>query len=62
MFVPVSPAGLGLMEGGVIAVFLLFGIPAATGLAFSILVRVSILLVDLIGLKTILSSVKDLSE
>jgi hypothetical protein len=62
MFVPVSPAGLGLMEGGVIAVFLLFGIPAATGLAFSVLVRVSILLVDLIGLKTVLSSVKEPGE
>lgn len=52
MFVPVSPAGLGLMEGGVILVFSFFGIPAAMGLAFSILVRGSILLVDLIGLKT----------
>lgn len=62
MFMPVSPAGLGLMESGVIVVFLLFGIPAATGLAFSILVRISILLVDLIGLKTLLSSVKDSSE
>lgn len=62
MFMPVSPAGLGLMESGVIVVFLLFGIPAATGLAFSILVRVSILLVDLIGLKTLLSSAKDSSE
>ena len=62
MFVPVSPAGLGLMESGVIIVFLLFGIPATTGLAFSVLVRVSILLVDLIGLKTVLSSVNELSE
>ena len=62
MFVPVSPAGFGLMEGGVILVFALFGIPPTTGLAFSVLVRVSILLVDLIGLKTVLSSVKDLSE
>ena len=56
MFVPISPAGLGLMEGGVILVFSLFGILPATALAFSVLVRVSILLVDLIGLKTVLSS------
>ncbi len=56
MFVPISPAGLGLMEGGVILVFSLFGILPATALAFSVLVRISILLVDLIGLKTVLSS------
>lgn len=56
MFVPVSPAGLGLMEGGAIVVFSLFGIPAAEGLAFSVLVRVSILLVDLIGLKSVIAA------
>lgn len=56
MFVPLSPAGLGLMEGGAIVVFSFFGIPPATGLAFSVLVRVSILLVDLIGLKTVVSA------
>ncbi|MFZ3059296.1 MAG: lysylphosphatidylglycerol synthase transmembrane domain-containing protein [Candidatus Methanoperedens sp.] len=58
MFVPVSPAGLGLMEGGVIVVFSLFGIPSAMGLAFSVLVRFSIFLVDLIGLKTVFSATK----
>ncbi len=56
LFVPLSPAGLGLMEGGVIIIFSIFGIPAATGLAFSVLVRVNMLLVDLIGLKTVLSA------
>ncbi|MFZ2411615.1 MAG: lysylphosphatidylglycerol synthase transmembrane domain-containing protein [Candidatus Methanoperedens sp.] len=56
MFVPVSPAGLGLLEGGAIVVFSFFGIPAAQGLAFSVLVRVSILLVDLIGMKTIVAA------
>jgi uncharacterized protein (TIRG00374 family) len=55
MFVPVSPAGLGLMEGGLIFVFSLLGIPSAQGLAFSVLVRVSILLVDLLGLKSVLT-------
>lgn len=60
MFVPVSPAGLGLMEGGVILIFSLLSISSATGLAFSVLVRVSILLVDLIGLKTVISSLRDL--
>jgi uncharacterized protein (TIRG00374 family) len=58
MFVPLSPAGLGLMEGGVIVVFSFFGIPSAQGLAFSVLVRVSILLVDLLGLKSVLTASK----
>lgn len=64
MFVPISPAGFGLMEGGVILIFSLFGIMPAMALAFSVLVRVSILLVDLIGLKTVLSSLhySDLSN
>lgn len=56
MFVPLSPAGLGLMEGGIIVVFSLFEISPAIGLAFSVLVRFSILLVDLIGLKTIITA------
>ncbi len=60
MFVPVSPAGLGLMEGGIILVFSLLGISPAMGLAFSVLVRVSILLVDLIGLKTVIAASKEI--
>jgi len=56
MFVPLSPAGLGLMEGGMILVFSFFGISSAAGMAFSVLVRVSILLVDMIGLKTVIKA------
>jgi len=56
MFVPLSPAGLGLMEGGVILVFSFFGISSVAGMAFSVLVRVSILLVDMIGLKTVIKA------
>ena len=55
MFVPLSPAGLGLMEGGIILVFSFFGISPALGMAFSVLVRVSILVVDIVGLKTVIS-------
>ena len=62
MFIPVSPAGIGLMEGGAILVFSLFGILPATAMAFSVLVRVSILLIDLIGLKSVLSSLGDLKS
>lgn len=56
MFVPISPAGLGLMEGGVILVFSFFGIASAPAMAFSVLVRINILVVDLIGLRTVLKS------
>ena len=55
MFVPLSPAGLGLMEGGIILVFSFFGISPALGMVFSVLVRVSILVIDIIGLKTVIS-------
>jgi hypothetical protein len=56
MFVPISPAGLGLMEGGVILVFSFFGISSASAMAFSVLVRINILVVDLIGLKTVMKA------
>ncbi len=60
MFVPISPAGLGLLEGGAIIVLSLFGISPALALAFSVLMRSSILLGDMIGLKTILASLREL--
>jgi uncharacterized protein (TIRG00374 family) len=56
MFVPLTPAGFGLMEWVIILVFSLFGISSALGMAFSVLVRVSILGVDLIGLKTVITA------
>ncbi len=56
MFVPLTPAGFGLMEWVIILVFSLFGISPALGMAFSVLVRVSILGVDLIGLKTVITA------
>jgi uncharacterized protein (TIRG00374 family) len=58
MFVPISPAGLGLMEGGVILVFSFFGISSVAAMAFSVLVRINILFVDLIGLKTVMKASK----
>jgi uncharacterized protein (TIRG00374 family) len=56
MFVPISLAGLGLMEGGLIHVFSFFGISLELAMAFSILVRINILVVDLIGLKTVMKA------
>jgi len=61
MFVPVSPAGLGLMEAGGIGIFLLLKIAPEPALAFFILVRVSILLVDIIGLKTVVAASNEMS-
>ncbi|MDD5614568.1 MAG: lysylphosphatidylglycerol synthase transmembrane domain-containing protein [Candidatus Methanoperedens sp.] len=60
MFVPISPAGFGLLEGGAILVFSLFTISAEPAMAFILLMRASILLVDLLGLKTIISALRDL--
>ncbi len=60
MFVPGLPAGLGLMEGGVILVFSLFGISSEIGFAFSVLVRASMILVDIICLKTVMLSLREM--
>ncbi len=60
MFVPITPAGFGLMESGVVIVLSLFRILPAEALAFSFLMRISIALVDLIGLKSVISSLGDL--
>jgi hypothetical protein len=39
-----------------ILVFSFFGISSAAAMAFSVLVRINILLVDLIGLRTVMKS------
>ncbi|OFV68188.1 MAG: protein belonging to Lysylphosphatidylglycerol synthetase/UPF0104 [Candidatus Syntrophoarchaeum caldarius] len=50
-FVPLTPAGFGLMEGGTTGIFTLLGIDPATAFAFSILVRINTVGVDIIGVK-----------
>lgn len=52
-FVPLTPSGIGVMEGGAAAVFYLLGLGSAVGLAFSLLVRVNSIAIDLIGLRSI---------
>ncbi|MDY6966161.1 MAG: lysylphosphatidylglycerol synthase transmembrane domain-containing protein [Halobacteriota archaeon] len=52
-FVPLTPSGIGVMEGGAAAVFYLLGVGSGVGLAFSLLVRVNSILIDLIGLRSI---------
>ncbi|HEC56347.1 MAG TPA: flippase-like domain-containing protein [Candidatus Syntrophoarchaeum butanivorans] len=52
-FVPITPAGLGVMESGMIGVLYLFGIDPAMGFAFSLLVRANTIAVDLIGIREV---------
>ena len=50
-FVPITPAGLGLQESGIVIIFtLVFGQEAASSSAFSILARFYAILVDLAGI------------
>jgi hypothetical protein len=53
MFIPLTPAGLGIMEGGAIGVMFLLGVNPPTAFIYSILVRLSTLLADLPGLLTV---------
>jgi len=50
MFVPLSPSGLGLAEGGSALLFKAVGLTLADGVAFMFLVRVNSILVDSVGL------------
>jgi uncharacterized protein (TIRG00374 family) len=50
-FVPITPAGLGLQESGIVIIFtLVFGQEPASSSAFSILARFYMILIDLAGL------------
>jgi len=53
-FIPISPAGLGIQETGIVLVLLIFGITPETALVFALLVRLSSVLVDSMGFKTVL--------
>ena len=60
--VPVSIAGLGLVEGGLTVVLSSFGIPAASGLTLAVLDRVITVCVHvLVGLKIIIRRDRDLN-
>lgn len=49
MFVPITPAGIGIMESGAIAAFYLLGVGTSPAFFFSILVRASMVLGDMGG-------------
>ncbi|RUM34592.1 MAG: hypothetical protein DSY33_01745 [Archaeoglobus sp.] len=50
MFVPLTPAGLGIMEGGTVLVLYTLGIPPAKAAVFAILVRLSCISADFPGI------------
>jgi uncharacterized protein (TIRG00374 family) len=50
MFVPISPSGLGITEGGSALLFRLVGYTAELGVAFMFLVRINSIFVDLFGI------------
>jgi glycosyltransferase 2 family protein len=53
-FIPVSPAGIGLQEGGIIGVFSLLGIGSGLALSYALLLRIIEIIVDLMGIKELL--------
>lgn len=55
MFIPITPAGLGIMESGSVLVLYLLGINPSVALVFSVLARISNLIGDLPGLYAVFS-------
>lgn len=55
-FVPITPAGIGVQEFGIIGILSLIGIPIGTATAFAIIARGLLILEDLIGLPQIIKS------
>lgn len=53
MFIPITPAGLGIMESGSVLVLYLLGVHPSIALVFSVLARMSNLIGDLPGLYAI---------
>jgi hypothetical protein len=53
MFVPLTPAGLGIMEGGAVAALYLLGVEPSTAFFYSVLVRLSTVMGDMPGIFTI---------
>jgi len=52
-FVPISIAGIGFQEGAAVGALVLLGISAKQGIAFSLLARISNMLVDLLGISKV---------
>ena len=55
-FVPITPAGVGVQEFGIVGIFTLLGVPLAQATAFALLSRGLLILEDLVGLPQIVKS------
>jgi uncharacterized protein (TIRG00374 family) len=55
-FVPLTPAGIGVQEFGIVGILGLLGVPIATAGAFALIARGLLILEDLIGLPQIVKS------
>ena len=53
--IPVTPAGLGIQEAGIVGILTLLGVSVTTATAFAFLTRFLEVIIDLIGLKTFFS-------
>lgn len=58
MFIPLTPAGLGIMESGTAIALHLLGTTPTTGFAFSLLIRINIILTDTTGITAFLHPAK----
>lgn len=52
-FIPITIAGLGIVEGGYVLLFWIFKLPLEQAIAFSILDRIIVIIIDSIGLRKI---------
>ena len=55
-FVPITPAGIGVQEFGIVGIFTLLGVPLAAATAFALLSRGLLIFEDLAGLPQIVKS------
>jgi uncharacterized protein (TIRG00374 family) len=53
--IPITPAGLGIQEAGIVGILVLLGVSVATATAFAFLTRFLEIIIDLIGLKSFFS-------
>ncbi len=49
-FIPITIAGLGIVEGGYLLIFWIFKLPLEEAIAFSLLDRIATIIIDSIGL------------
>jgi uncharacterized protein (TIRG00374 family) len=59
-FVPITPAGAGIQEFGVVGVFSLMSVPATTAGAFAIVARAILIIQDLVGVPQIVRTSNNL--